>query len=638
MKRLGIYFFYDKDGIVDRYVPYFLSRLKPFCEELCIVVNGKLTPDGRNILEKCGNKLIVRENSGFDSGAYKEAIESYGYEKIKEYDELLLCNFTFFGPVYPLDEMFSEMSKRQCDMWGITRHPKAGYKLAGQDVLPHIQSYFLVFRKNILISYEFKKFWETLKRANNYDEAIAYFELRCSPYFEEKGFRTDTYIDYEKYEDRVYNSTIQTSINLLREDRCPFIKRRALNLRYNAFLYFCNGQQPAETLKFLKEHTDYDISLIWENLLRTDSNSALRQTTHQTYILPAELSAARRSTAKIALIAYIYYPELIDYCFDYIKNMPEEADIFIITVGAAKKAFDNKLSLLPFKHVELRVQENRGRDVAALLVTAADIIKKYDYICFVHDKKTPYYDKSIIGEDFCRNCFEGVLKSRDYIRNIIKTLDDNPHIGLLTPPPALHSHFFQITGREWGTNYANAVNLLKKLGLDIDPDPAPTAPFGTIFWFRTKAFVTLMSYPWSMDDFPQEPIGKADGTILHALERLYPVLAQHDGFLSAWSMPDDFAAVYLDNLYYMLREFNMELFNHFGYMPHYDLVNCLHEELNDERRIKHPIWFYCTQKLRYFRYKILAKILFGKKRKKYKKKKAVLKEQLKSFHYVMRQR
>lgn len=73
-------------------------------------------------------------------------------------------------------------------------------------------------------------------------------------------------------------------------------------------------------------------------------------------------------------------------------------------------------------------------------------------------------------------------------------------------------------------------------------------------------------------------------------------------------------------------------------MPHYDLVNCLPEELNDERRIKHPIWFYCTQKLRYFRYKILAKILFGKKRKKYKKKKAVLKEQLKSFHYVMRQR
>ena len=27
-KRLGIYFFYDKQGIVDRFVPYFLDDLK----------------------------------------------------------------------------------------------------------------------------------------------------------------------------------------------------------------------------------------------------------------------------------------------------------------------------------------------------------------------------------------------------------------------------------------------------------------------------------------------------------------------------------------------------------------------------------------------------------------------------------
>ena len=30
MKRLGIYFFYDKDGVVDDYIPFFLRQLKPF--------------------------------------------------------------------------------------------------------------------------------------------------------------------------------------------------------------------------------------------------------------------------------------------------------------------------------------------------------------------------------------------------------------------------------------------------------------------------------------------------------------------------------------------------------------------------------------------------------------------------------
>lgn len=41
MNRIGIYFFYDKDGIVDDYVPYFLEKLKPFCRRLVVVASGK---------------------------------------------------------------------------------------------------------------------------------------------------------------------------------------------------------------------------------------------------------------------------------------------------------------------------------------------------------------------------------------------------------------------------------------------------------------------------------------------------------------------------------------------------------------------------------------------------------------------
>ena len=37
IKRLVIYFFYDKDGIVDRYVPYMLEDMKKNCSELFVV-------------------------------------------------------------------------------------------------------------------------------------------------------------------------------------------------------------------------------------------------------------------------------------------------------------------------------------------------------------------------------------------------------------------------------------------------------------------------------------------------------------------------------------------------------------------------------------------------------------------------
>ena len=46
-KRLGIYFFYDKQGIVDRFVPYFLDDLCKNLTKLIIICNGKLNDEGK---------------------------------------------------------------------------------------------------------------------------------------------------------------------------------------------------------------------------------------------------------------------------------------------------------------------------------------------------------------------------------------------------------------------------------------------------------------------------------------------------------------------------------------------------------------------------------------------------------------
>ena len=46
IRRLGIFFFYDKDGIVDDYVPHLLEDVKKNVSELLIVCNWKLDPGG----------------------------------------------------------------------------------------------------------------------------------------------------------------------------------------------------------------------------------------------------------------------------------------------------------------------------------------------------------------------------------------------------------------------------------------------------------------------------------------------------------------------------------------------------------------------------------------------------------------
>ena len=125
MKRVAIYFFYDKDGVVDRYVNYFLEDFKQNLDRLIVVCNGKLTPEGREEFSKYTNEIIVRENKGFDVWAYKEGIEYIGWDNLKNYDELIMLNMTIMGPIYSFKEMFDEMdSRKELDFWGITKFHK----------------------------------------------------------------------------------------------------------------------------------------------------------------------------------------------------------------------------------------------------------------------------------------------------------------------------------------------------------------------------------------------------------------------------------------------------------------------------------------------------------------------------------
>lgn len=268
MKRLLIYSFYDNDGIVDDYVPYFLEKFKPFCEKICTVVNGSLTDESRKKLEENSFVVLERENVGFDSAAFKFVIEYLGYEKLQEYDELILANSTMFGPIFSPAELFDEMGKRDCDFWGITKHPEINLYKAGVKVCEHIQSYFLTFNKKILASDAFKEFWTTLQIASNYDEAIAFFELRLTKFFENKGFKSDCYVNSEKYFEKINGQPYFYYIfQQVKEDRMPFIKRKIFYVGGKITNRLDGGS--AQLINYIQDNTDYDVNLIMQNVYRT---------------------------------------------------------------------------------------------------------------------------------------------------------------------------------------------------------------------------------------------------------------------------------------------------------------------------------------------------------------------------------
>lgn len=579
--RLGIFFFYDKEGIVDDYITYMLEDMKLNVTDLVVVCNGIITPEGRKKLKDITSNIVVRENTGFDVWAYKEGIQFYGWEKIREYDEIIFFNFTIFGPLYPFKEMFDEMDQRDLDFWGITTYHGAPYDPFGKikyGYLPeHIQSHFIVVRNDMLNSYEFKKYWDEMVPITSYEEAICYHEAIFTKTFEDKGFKWQAYVDTSDLKKHSHAPILMAALELVKNRRSPIIKRRSFIHHYADFLNYTSGEQSIDVYEFIKNNLNYDVNMIWDNILRVNNQTDIKRSMHHNYILPTDTSknSLEYSTSKkIALVMHIYFEDLISYCFHYAKSMPKNCDVFITTNSESKKkAILEVFTSLNCSKLEVVVIENRGRDVSSLLVATKEFIMDYDYVCFAHDKKTTQVEPYSVGESFSYKCFENILHNSILVENIIATFDENPRLGLLTPPPPHHAHFYSTIGSEWGNNFQNTLELMEKLDIkvSINPKDEPTAPLGTMFWFRPIALKTLFEYDWKYEDFPKEP-NRNDGSLLHAIERIYPIVVQHEGYYSGWVLADTFARIEITNLYYMLREINTTYFEKCGPTIHYSMV------------------------------------------------------------------
>ena len=565
-RRISIYFFYNNLGFVADYVLHYLKEIKKLCAESCVVVNEPLSNEGRAKLQGCCDTLLVRQNLGFDSAAYKYAIKHYGYDYIKQnFDELILNNFTCYGPIYPLHEMFDEMEKRDCDLWGINAHPALNeYLLSGvldSKIVKHIQSFFIAFKKPILSDPSFADYWETIKVPYSYQQAILFHELRCSNYFEKKGFKTDTFINFNKYQDYKMNHTIFLAERMVKEDRLPLIKRKAFFIDNTQIMRNSFGHFARDLLDCIAHNTDYDINLIWQDLIKTQRMSVLRNNLHLNYFLPTDRIIDDQVSSrkpKVALVVFVFYEDQADYVLSYINHMPDKSHIYVIS------AFQSMLDLYKekcavifadkYKFYFRLMEENRGRDVSAYLVAAADVFDKYDYLCLIHDKKSAQLPNKYMSDEFCYYCFENNLASDEYVENIISTFEKNPKLGMLVPPVLNFGPFYKVVlNNELGVNRDSVKQLYKEFKLSVPFDDHPVAPFGTMFWVRGKAFRTILSKEWKYTDFPKEP-NKNDGTILHAIERFYPSAVQESGFYVGYLATIDFASMQFDNnLFYLCQ-------------------------------------------------------------------------------------
>ena len=559
-QRLGIYCFYDKYGHAASFIKTFLDDLMDNLDDLVVVVNGQLSDQARQLFSEYTKTIIVRENKGLDVAAYKQAILTLGWEKLESYDEVICLNDTVMGPVYPFREMFACMDRKDVDFWGITAY--AGETVDKEQIPTHLQAYWHAYRRSLVSSRAFHEYWETMPLWKDYAEVTRKHEMTFTKHFTDLGFTWASYIDWRKYQGYSSYPLLYMPMQIVRDDRCPIFKRRSFFVDYSAYFDQTAGQPALDLYEYLRDHTDYDVDMIWDAILPSYNIDDIRKAMHLDYVLPSQaINPQTHDRPRSAFIYHVYFMDLLEDTCHYIASLPEETDLYITSTEDKIPQIREYMQQHGISHQATFIPViNRGRDVSALLVAACPVVLsgKYDVIGFAHDKKSSQNQENghhgTESQGFAYKLMENTLGSEAYVKNILTLFAENPRLGQVTPPPPYHALYFAHTiPHDWGANYEITKELLEdRLGIHVPLSPTkPTASaMGSCYWFRVEALKPLFEYGWKYEDFlPEGQMGE-DGTISHAIERANGYICQSRGYYPAWVLSDRYARIEVDSLFY----------------------------------------------------------------------------------------
>jgi lipopolysaccharide biosynthesis protein len=182
INRLAIFVSYSDRSDISPHVLYHVERLRDACSDVHFVSNSPLSPASHDALKRHCGEVIERPNVGFDFAAWRDAIARL---EPGRFDEIVLVNSSVVGPLFSLSAVFDTMGTRHCNFWGMTRN---------RAMKPHIQSYFLCFRRKVIESPAWRSFWNQVEDEAQKSQVIMKYEVELMAFFEKAGFVSDTLI------------------------------------------------------------------------------------------------------------------------------------------------------------------------------------------------------------------------------------------------------------------------------------------------------------------------------------------------------------------------------------------------------------------------------------------------------------
>lgn len=554
-----VYVVYDRRGGVEEFVRYALQGMRDDAAHILAVVNGSLDAVGRALLETVTDEILVRSNEGFDIWAHKDALDYLG-DRVAEFDEVLLTNDTWFGPVRPYAPVFARMGQEDVHFWGMTDHDwEPLNKFTNEGELPyHLQSFWIAVRKEMFLSPEWRAYWRDLPAMPSYFDAVLKHEIQFTKHFADHGYSHSVAFassDYPTEHPALFNA------DLLLADGCPLIKRRPF-FHYPPFLdrHAVIGRRTvAEITRY-----GYPIELMWRNLARNVQPKTLNTDAGMLEVLPdVETGYDRSAPFRIAVIAHCADPRTVDHLLNRLVEIPVTFDLVVTTssessAATIRTAIDDR-GIPHVGDLNIRIIPSKdGRDMSAFFIGCSDVLTSgdYDLVVKVHTR-APRKRGANIARYFRRYQLENLISSPGQFLSLLGLFQREPGLGAVFPP-MMHIGY-ALAGRGWSQYREPAIELCEALGIRVPFDGAtPLAPMGGMWIGRPEALRLMTDERLDYADYSVPKIGKHDGPDLARVqERIVPLAMGELGYHSRTVMNQEHAGIAYANLAYKLDQLSI---------------------------------------------------------------------------------
>ncbi|MBN8943039.1 MAG: hypothetical protein J0H01_26275 [Rhizobiales bacterium] len=221
---------------------------------------------------------------------------------------------------------------------------------------------------------------------------------------------------------------------------------------------------------------------------------------------------------RVAIVAHVYYPELMDEILACRQLLPLGTPLHVTL--PPDHASSVRAALVSQEAIIVHECENRGRDIAPFLtLLSSGVLDGYDAVLKLHTKRSPHLRDGDIRRKllFDRLCGEWNSVCR------IVTAFEQPTTGLVG-----WGQTWRATPSYWMANEVRVAGLAARMGASRE---AMRLGFfeGSMFWFRPAALAALRELSLRPGDFEPEE-RQLDATLHHAVERCFTISAWASGY------------------------------------------------------------------------------------------------------------